>query len=105
MTDAWRRFGRLPAAPVVGTFFALLLAARLALGDAVAWITGPLVALLVLYCVARPAGGLNVFLISASPGALATPLHDIAGTPRWLGVLVIPFALLALHGVDEETAA
>ena len=105
MTDAWRRFGRLPAAPVVGVYFTVALAMALALGDAATWVGVGLTALFVLYCVARPAEGVNVFFIAAAPGALATLAHDIVGTPRWLGVVLVPFALLALHRIDEMEAA
>jgi hypothetical protein len=101
--DDWRRFGQPPALPVVGSLYALALLAALVLDEPVTMAAGiALLAVLVLYCVARPRGGLDVFAITAAPGAAATLLHDIAGTPRWIGVFLIPVALYFVWAEDRD---
>lgn len=105
MTAGWRAFGRLPAAPFVAAYFALAILAGLTLRDAAAWIGVALTAVLVAYCLARPAGGWDVFLAAALPGAVATLVHEVADTPRWLAVVLIPIALLLARSADLERAA
>jgi Zn-dependent protease len=105
VTAAWRRLGRLPALPIVAGFFALAILAGLVLGDASPYVGVALFAMFIVYCVARPAGGMDVFTAAALPGAVATLLHEVAGTPRWLGALLIPFALVMARSADRERAA
>jgi hypothetical protein len=88
---------------LVGSFFALALLAALLFEESVATGIGiGLLAVLVLYCFARQRGGLDVFLFAAFPGAAATLLHDIAGTPRWIGALLVPVSLLLIWSEDRE---
>jgi hypothetical protein len=99
----WQQFGRVPALILVGSFFAVGIVAALLFEESAATAIGiGLFAVLILYCVARPRGGLDVFLIAAFPGAAATLLHDIAGTPRWIGALLIPISLLVIWADDRE---
>jgi hypothetical protein len=100
--NVWLRVGAIPALGVVGSFFGLVLLAALVLeGSTAAWVGGTLFAFLVVYCLARPRGGWDVFATAAAPGAASTLLHDIAGTPRWLGLFLIPVALLLAWGEDR----
>jgi hypothetical protein len=100
----WTQLGELPALWAVAGFFALALLSHLVLSgaaDAVA-ITA-LTGALILYCVARPSGGVEVFGFAVAPPAVGTLLHDIAGAPRWLGLLLIPVSLLLARGVDADS--
>jgi hypothetical protein len=103
LTDLWRRFGETSALAAVASLFALLAVATLALDDAAT--TGVAVALFavfVLYCLARPSGRWAVFASATVPGAASTLLHDIAGTPRWIGYALIPLALFMAWDADRE---
>jgi hypothetical protein len=104
--DDWRRFGQLPALAMVSAFFVLTLLATLVLDDPATTAVGlALFAPLVLYCFARRRGGWDVFASAAIPGATATLLHDIVGTPRWIGALLIPVALLFVWHEDRDASS
>jgi hypothetical protein len=51
---------------------------------------------LILYCTAKRRGGLDVFLSGAIPGGVSGLSHDLFGTPRWLGLVLVPVALLMI---------
>jgi hypothetical protein len=105
VSDAWRRFGKLPATPFVAWYFALAILAGLTLGDDSTGVGLALTAVFIAYCIARTARGLDLFLAAACPNAAATLLHDIAGTPRWLAAILIPAVLLYARSIDREAAA
>jgi hypothetical protein len=102
----WRRLGRLPAVAVVGAFFLMALLTALVLDDTAQDVAGSgLVVALITYCIARPHSGLDVFCFAAAPAATGTILHDIAGTPRWIGLLLIPLSLLMVWEADRTGPA
>jgi len=106
LPDLTRRFGRLPGLAVVVPFFVLLiLAALVSSGTATVVMACVLLAVLLVYCVARRRRGLDVFCSSAVPGAVSTLLHDLAGTPSWIGFVLIPVALVLVWGIDNDEAA
>lgn len=83
--------------------FALLAVAALTLDDAkTTGVAVGLFAVLVLYCLARTSGRREVFASATVPGAASTLLHDIAGTPRWIGYALIPLALFMAWDADRE---
>ena len=99
---AWRRLGALPAIVAVGALYALG-AAALLLGDAGGAVGIALLAVFVLYCLARPANGWDVLAWAQLPnvGLIA---HEAIGTPRWIAYALVPVALLVELGVDAPPA-
>jgi hypothetical protein len=95
----WSRAGSTPAFTAVGALFSVWVVVSQALdGDAAEVVGVVCFAVFVAYCVARPRGGFDVFLIACVPGATASLLHDLAHTPRWFGLVLVPLALvLAWH--------
>jgi hypothetical protein len=105
LTELWRRFGETSAVAAVASLFALLAVAALALAlddSATTGVAVGLFAVFVLYCLARPSGRREVFASATVPGAASTLLHDIAGTPRWIGFALIPLALFVAWDADRE---
>jgi hypothetical protein len=100
----WRRFGRLPSVGVLSAVFALIGLAWLAAPARTALLASA-TTLLVLYCLARPRGGWDAFGSAILPGGVASLLHAVAGTPRWIGALLIPVALVVAWDDDRERAA
>jgi hypothetical protein len=100
---AWSRLGTLPALPLVVLFFALAAAATL-LGDdtATTAIGVALVAALIAYCVARPAGGTDLFLAVAAPNAGWQLAKDLLGAPAWVFYALLPIALIGAWVADHE---
>jgi hypothetical protein len=101
--ETWWRFGALPAVAVLLSLFAVASLAGLMLDEptTTAVCIGA-VAALALYCFARPGGGWAVFSSAAAPGAASTLLHDIVGTPRWVGAFLIPIAVYLAWQEDRE---
>ena len=102
MATTWREFGRLPALFVVGAFFATALVVSLALDAASTPLVASVFVVVILYCVAREHEGMQVFLLTVAPGAAATLADNLLGAPRWVGFLVVPFALLVVHQIDAD---
>jgi hypothetical protein len=109
--DWWWRFGEVRALPLISCVFALglLLGLFNAVGvrrDVAAWAVAlALVAALIAfiaYCLARPRGGWTVFGTASMPGAASSLLHAITGAPRWIGVLLVPLALLLIWDEDRR---
>lgn len=100
----WARFGQLPAVGVVAVFFAAAVAAALVFVEPAETVgLVALLALLVGYCVARPSGGLDVFLIAAFPSAASAIVADVAGVERWwIGVPLVPVALALLAATERD---
>jgi hypothetical protein len=106
---AWAWLGALPALPLVVGFFVLAGAATLALGPTAATAVGvALVAALLAYCVARPTGGTDLFLVVGAPNAGWQLLHDTFDAPTWVFFALLPIALIGAwsvdHGADDEDA-
>ena len=99
----WQRFGRLPAAPVVAAMYALAIAAGLAFDDGIAVPVGLcLAAVFIVYCIARPAKGTDIFLMSAFPSAVSSIVVTVADVSRWwIAVPVIPVTLLLIAREDR----
>jgi hypothetical protein len=90
---------------MVGVFWAIAILAALLLNRSSALDVGlVLLGFLALYCIARPTHRWDVFGSACLPGVTANLLHDIAGAPRWVGVLLVPVALLVAAGVDSDGA-
>jgi len=97
-----RRLGALPAVVVVGALYALGAACALLLDDGVAGTVAiALFAVFVLYCIARPAGGWDVFTWAQLPN-LGVIAHEAIGAPRALAYALIPVALLIELGLDAS---
>lgn len=91
----WERLGALRALPVVGAAYVVLFPVVLALDNPARRIAGgALVALLALYCLARPRGGMGVFFLAGVPALTSTVLDDVFALPRWTGLCFFPFALV-----------
>lgn len=104
--DVARAFGRLPGLLVVGPFLvALGLISLISSGTATAVLACLPLGVLVVHCVARPRRGLDVFCSAAVPGVVATLLHDLAGTPTWIGWVLIPLALGLVAAIDADERA
>jgi hypothetical protein len=82
-------------------FLVATLAAVTLDGSARAGVAIALVVLLVAYCVARPNGGVDVFLIAAAPNAIGAILEEVAGTPSWLAIVFVPIALFLARDADK----
>ena len=92
----WHGFGRLPAVPIVAAMYGIAITAALLFEIAVALPIGlGLLAVLAAYCIARPAKGRDISLISAVPSAVSGIVEQLAGVSRWwIAVPLIPVALL-----------
>jgi hypothetical protein len=64
-----------------------------------------LLGVFVVYCAARPADRLNVFLNAGAPGGGGAILHALLGISRLWGLAFIPVVLLTLREVDRRQAA
>ena len=102
MRGLWRRFGRLPTIGVLCAWFALVAIVALGASPPGA-LLGSATALLILYCIARPRGGWDVFVIAVAPHAISSLLRSVAGTPRWVAVPLIPVALLIAWHEERES--
>jgi len=92
--DAWARLSGLPALPIVAGAYVVLFPVVLALGNPARRIIGSvIVALLALYCLARPRGGWGVFFLAGVPALTCTVLDDVFAFPRWTGLCFVPFAV------------
>jgi hypothetical protein len=97
----WQRLGRLPAVPVVATYYvAALMLGLLLEGDAPFLAAIALLGVFAIYCVARPTNGLGVFLLAAAPTALSTLVGDLADVPPWW--IAVPLMLIALVLIAQE---
>jgi hypothetical protein len=95
LADARRRLGRLPALTVVTVTYAALAPITLLVDNPARRIAGSiLLALLVLHCLARPAGGWRVFFLAGVACMTCTILDDILALPREVGLGFGPFAVL-----------
>jgi hypothetical protein len=104
--DAWTRWGRLPAPLVTVAFFLLALGVALAFHGTASAVGGLiLVAVLLTYCAARPAGGWDLFALIAFPNVVATVAHDAIGAPRWIGVVLIPPVVWVAWRMDRPGGA
>jgi hypothetical protein len=99
----WHQFGRLPAVPIVAAMYAIAITAGLLFEHAVALPIGlGLLAAFAAYCIATPAKGRDIFLISAAPSAVSGIVEEIAGVSRWwIAVPLIPVALLMIAREDR----
>jgi hypothetical protein len=103
---AWKRLGATSAVVAVLTLFGLWLVIGLTLDTQAAETIGVIcLAVFVAYCVARPHSGVDVFLIAGIPGGTASMLHDWVHTPRWLGLVLVPLALLLARHEDRASPA
>ncbi|MGH2841645.1 MAG: hypothetical protein ACRDKY_12560 [Solirubrobacteraceae bacterium] len=92
--DAWTRLGALPALPVVAGAYVVLFPIVLVLDNPARRIAGcVLIALLALYCAARPRGRAGVFFLAGVPALICTVLDDVFAWPRWTGLCFLPFAV------------
>lgn len=99
---AWSRFGALPALPFVVLFFVVTGVATLTTDQTTSTVVGVvLVALLLVYCVARPAGGTDLFLYVAAPNAGWQMAKDLFGAPYWVYLALLPIALIGAWNVDH----
>jgi uncharacterized membrane protein len=55
-----------------------------------------------VYCFARPRGGVSLFFIAAAPGATGTLLNDAFDLPRWIGLVLVPVSLWLAREEDRE---
>lgn len=90
---------------MLAAFFALLVGAQALPDTAAATVGIVLFAVLVVYCVARPNGGFDTFLIAGVPGGTTALLHDLAGMPTWVGLAFIPVALWLARDLDAAPTA
>ena len=101
----WLRLGRVPALLAFLALYGVAIPVALLLDDPVDASVGVvLFAVFIVYCVARPDRGLDVFLYAASPGAGGTLLHDVFGISRLWGLLLLLVVLPALRDIDREPA-
>lgn len=102
-----RTVGTLPSAWVVGVGVALALLAEAVLPSGPATTVAAVCAAVVLvYCVLRPADGLTVFGLAIFPAAASAILGDGFDVPRW--PIALPLAgvmLLFLLAQDREDRA
>jgi hypothetical protein len=93
--------------PVVGAVYAVAIAVGLAFEDGVSVPVGLcLLVALIAYCVARPAKGTDIFLISAMPSAVSAIVETVADVSRWwIAVPLIPVALLLIAHEDRVEAS
>lgn len=56
------------------------------------------------HCAARPLGVLGVGIV-VMPGVVRSLLIDQFGAPNWIGLPLVPIALLLLWAVDDDRAA
>lgn len=98
----WSRFGALPALPLVVLFFVLAGVAALTTDEATSTAVGvALVAMLIAYCVARPAGGVDLFFAVAAPNAGWQVANDLFGAPLWVYFALLPIALIGAWSADH----
>jgi hypothetical protein len=94
LRDGVQRLGAVPALPVVAATFVVLAPVVLALDNPVRRIIGcALIAVVALYCLARPRGGWGVFFLAGVPALICTVLDGVFAWPRWTGLCFAPFAL------------
>jgi hypothetical protein len=100
----WRGFGCSPAVPLVAGYYLLVVMLSLLLsGDAATFAGLALLAVLGAYCVARPSGGLDIFLLAAAPAAVSAVAEEIADIPRWwIGAPMMLIALLLIAQEERE---
>jgi hypothetical protein len=93
---------RVPATVAVVLFYLVLVACSLLMQDGAVEIAGVvMLVLLLVYCCLRRSRRIEVFLCAAAPGGFGTLLHDITGvSPRW-GLVLVPFVLAQLVGIDR----
>jgi hypothetical protein len=93
---------RAPATAAVVLFYLVLVVSSLLLQDGAVEIVGVvMLVLLVVYCCLRRGRRVEVFLCAAAPGGFGTLLHDMTGvSPRW-GLVLVPFVVAQLVGIDS----
>jgi hypothetical protein len=103
MRDAWHRLGEVSAVTAFVALFSLGGTAIVVFSDAVgATIVIALLIAYVAYCAARPHHRLGVLLYAGAPGAAGTIAHDLVGTSRLWGLLMVPIVVSALQDIDKS---
>ncbi len=84
--------------------YAIAIGAGLLFENAVALPIGlGLLAVFAAYCIARPAKGTDIFLISAAPSAVSGVVEGVTGVSRWwIAIPLIPVALLMIAREDRS---
>ena len=104
LTDELRlRRERVPAWAAVTGIFVVEASAVLLLSESAAIVVGvAALAFLALYCVlARPGDGWSVWGAATIPAAIGSIVRS-SGGPKWIGLCLIPVAILAAWLIDHD---
>ena len=93
---------RVPATVAVVLFYLVLIVSSSLLQDDSVEIVGVvMLVLLLVYCCLRRSRRIEVFLCAAAPGGFGTLLHDVTGVSQRWGLVLVPFVLAQLVGIDR----
>lgn len=102
------RFGALPALWVVATAYVAAVSAALLFpegGTREYDVVSAVGVAVIVYCFARPCGGVEVWGTCAAPAAIGSILQGLAGAPSWVTFLAMPLALLIARDIDRTDEA